>query len=239
MARLERPTSENSNPAYRFLEWKSNEKCFSYYDKEKKENVNVELPIKGLFLEHYHTVKGWHDKSESGIYSNEVYSIANEEISVKAFKGGEIASGIYKDIKERIKNSGGRYTRSIYLMDEDGHIFNLQLKGAAVGGIKKEKSIDKEDVPGYSDFYRENSHLLDNQWVEITEAKGGKSGSVKYSIPLFEVGEVIDRATDELANKAAKTLQEYIDGYRAKNIEVKEPVMAGDDEGGLIDELDL
>ena len=30
-----------SNPAKRFLEWKSNDKCFSYFDKEKKENVKV------------------------------------------------------------------------------------------------------------------------------------------------------------------------------------------------------
>lgn len=219
MARLERPTSESTNPAQKFLEWKSNDKQFVYYDKQKQENVPVELPFKCLFLEHYHTVKGWHDNSQSGIYSNEVFLISSEEINVKAFKGGEIATGIYKDIKDKIKNAGGHYTRSIYVMLEDGSIANLQLKGASVGGIKKEKSVSKEDVLGYSDFYKENHHLLDNQWMEITEAKEGKSGSVKYSIPFFQVGEVIDRKTDEMANKAAKTLQEYINGYMEKEPE--------------------
>ena len=92
MARLNRPTNETSNPVAKYLNWKSNDKCFSYYDKAKGENVKVELPIKFLFLEHYHTVKGWNDSSESGIYSNEVYSIGKEPLSVKAFKGGELGS---------------------------------------------------------------------------------------------------------------------------------------------------
>lgn len=213
MARLERPTNESSNPATKFLEWKSNDKCFQYYDKQAQQNVKVELPLKVLFLEHYHTVKGWHDSSESGIYANEVYSIGKEPLTVKAFKGGEIAEGLYKDIKDKVKNAGARYTRSIYVMLEDGTIGNIQLKGAAVGGIKKEKAVSKEDVKGYSDFYKDNSHLLDNQWIEINEAKEGKSGSVKYSIPFFELGETISREMDTKANYAASELQTYMNAY--------------------------
>lgn len=219
MARLKRPTSENSNPAQKFLEWKSNDKQFVYYDKDKQENIPVELPLKCLFLEHYHTVKGWHDPSQSGIYSNEVFLISSETMNVKAFKGGEIASGLYKDIKDKVQRAGAHYTRSIYVMLEDGSIANISLKGAAVGGIKKEKSVSKEDVQGYSDFYRSNNHLLDNQWMEITGFKEGKSGSVKYSIPLFEVGEVIDGKTNDLANEAAALLQEYMNGYMEKEPE--------------------
>ena len=95
MARLKRPTNQTSTPVTQYLNWKSNDKAFAYYDKEKGENVLVQLPLKFLFLEHYHTVKGWNDASESGIYSNEVYSIGKEELSVKAFKGGEIGNGLY------------------------------------------------------------------------------------------------------------------------------------------------
>lgn len=77
MSWLERPETKSSNPARKFLEWKSDDKCFSYYDKEKKENVKVELPLTFVILEHYHTVKGWNDKSESGIYANEVFGIGS------------------------------------------------------------------------------------------------------------------------------------------------------------------
>ena len=38
-------TEESKNPATQFLEWKSNDKCFSFYDKEKGENVKVQLPF--------------------------------------------------------------------------------------------------------------------------------------------------------------------------------------------------
>lgn len=213
MSRLERPTQESSNPAQRFLEWKSNEKTFSYYDKEKKENITVDLPFKFLFLEHYHTVKGWNDKSESAIYSNEVFSIGMSPLTVKSFKGGEIATGLYKDIKDRVKSAGGHYTRSIYGMLEDGSIINLQLKGSAVGGLKAEKSLDGKAKEGYSDFYNNNSNSTEQNWISVSGAAEGKSGSVKYSIPQFVIDGKITTATDKLANVAANTLGDYMKSY--------------------------
>ena len=51
MARLERPQTANANPSKKFLQWKSNEKHFSYWDKDKEENISLELPLKFLFLE--------------------------------------------------------------------------------------------------------------------------------------------------------------------------------------------
>ena len=207
MARLERP-KVSRNPATKFLEWKSNDKCFEFYDKEKGQKVKVELPLKFLFLEHYHTVKGWAKKNRSeenecAIYSNEVYSVQHEEISVKAFKAPkQIVSGFYKEIKDKIKDEGGVYYRSIYAMLEDGSIVNFQLKGCAVAS--------------YYNFYNPIKHLLDTQWVEINSAKDAKNGMVKYSIPIFTMGKVISGEIDQLANEAAKVLQEYMNEYMAK-----------------------
>lgn len=238
MSRLERPTTvnENPNPATKFLQWKSNDKCFEYYDKEAKEKVKVELPLKVLFLEHYHTVKGWSDSANSGIWSNEVYSIGREEIEVKNVNG-VICKGIYKDNKAIINNAGGNYYRSIYCMTPEGEIINLQLKGACIGGIKKEKSVSGEEILGWSTFYsgdkKKNikgvSYLLDNQWIEINGIEEGKSGSVKYSIPTFEVGKVITTKENDLANESASTLQTYMNNYFGKVEEVVEeiPQMAG------------
>lgn len=199
MARLNRPSSESSTPVTKYLSWKSNDKAFAYYDKQEKKNVVVELPIKFLFLEHYHTVKGWNDASESGIYSNEVYSIGKEPLTVKAFKGGEIGKGLYKEIKENVKNAGGVYHRSIYAMLPDGELINIQLKGS---GVK-----------AYSDFYNDNNHLLDNQWIEVDKAIDGKKGAVKFSTPNFKIGGTITKEEDKLANECANTLQTYMDSY--------------------------
>lgn len=216
MARLERPQTKSSNPAQIFLNWKSEEKCFSYYSKSQETNIKVELPLKFLFLEHYHTVKGWHDATQKGIVSNEVYAIGSEPLSVKTFGGLEIASGIYKEIKDKVKLSGGVYFRSVYVMLEDGTIANLQLKGAVVGGLSKESSLSKIEVNGYSEFYRQNNHLLDNQWVVIKSVADAKKGATKFSIPVFEVGDKITSKENEMANAAAKELQEYMNVYTGK-----------------------
>lgn len=203
MARLERPAQKSSNPTKKFLEWKSNDKCFSYYDKDKGEKVKVELPLKFMFLEHYHTVKGYSDSAETGIYSNEVYAVSTEELNVRLFNGGEIASGLYKDIKDQVARAGGKYHRSVYVVLEDGTLANIQLKGIGVSA--------------YSDFYKENSHLLDTKWVEIKSAKDGKKGSIKFSSPEFTIGESISKAEDKIAIEQANVLQSYMNEYMSSN----------------------
>jgi len=84
-----------------------------------------------LVLDELHTIKGWNDATSSAIYSNEVKWISKDELLVKPFKGNEIAKGLYKDIKEKVKAAGAHYVKSVYCMLEDGSIANLQLKGAA------------------------------------------------------------------------------------------------------------
>lgn len=252
MPRLKRPVIENTNPnpVTKFLQWKSNDKCFEYYDKEKKDKVKVELPLKVLFMEHYHTVKGWSDKAQSGIWSNEVYSTMKEELEVKNSEG-TIVKGIYSQNKEFIKNAGGVYHRSIYCMLPNGELINLQLKGASVGGINKESSLTEEYVCGWNTFHsgdkkrniKGKRHLLDNQWIEINDIKEGKKGAVKYCIPFFEVGKNITTKENELANECASKLQNYMDVYFGRNEENKEvveettqpePVLAGS-----LDDLDF
>ena len=245
MSRLKRPVQENENPnpATKFLQWKSNDQSFEFYNKEAGEKVKVQLPLKVLFLEHYHTVKGWSDSANSGIWANEVYSIGNEELEIKS-SNGTICKGVYKNNRTVIKNAGGVYHRSIYCMTPDGEIVNLQLKGAVIGGLDADTSVDGKTVNGWSDFYSGDkkkqikgvSHLLDNQWIEINEAKQGKKGAVKYTIPFFELGEIITREEDSLAALASEKLQEYMNKYfnKVEDIEVvAEEVVATGNINGL------
>lgn len=201
MSWLERPEKKSSNPATKFLEWKSNDKCFSYYDKEKQENVKVPLPLKFVILEHYHTIKGWNDASESGIYSNEVLYTGSEELEVKSFKGGLIVKGIYKDIKQKVNESGGKYHRSIYAVTNDLEIINISLKGAAVSE--------------YSKFIKENGdNFFTQNWVEITDVIDGKKGSIKFSSPVFKKSTPIKDASK--IKPFAETLQSYMNDYMPK-----------------------
>jgi hypothetical protein len=210
MSRLERPKGSSANPATKFLNYKSEKKHFEFWNKETEKNEILEAPLKFLFLEHYHTVKGWHDPTQKGIVSNEVYAIGSEPLNIRTFGGLELGTGLYKDIKDKVKLSGGVYHRSVYVMLEDGSIANLQLKGAVVGGLSKDNSTSKLDVDGYSEFYKKNNRLLDNQWFVVNSFADAKKGATKYSIPVFELGEHLTSIDNDNADLCAKTLQEFV-----------------------------
>jgi hypothetical protein len=191
-----------SNPAKRFLEWKSNDKCFSYYDKEKKENVSVALPFKFLVLDQLHTVSGWNDATSSGIYSNEVKFISKQVMTVKPFKGNEIAKGLYADIKEKLKNAGGHYVKSIYIMLEDGTLANIQLKGSA--------------VQQWGEFTNKSLSRLPEEWVVVDKAVEGKKGAVKFTTPGFTFGGSLSDKEAGQADLVFDELETYLKAYLIK-----------------------
>ena len=208
-------TEGTSNPSTKFLQWKSNDKCFAYYDKNKGENVLINLPFKFQFLEHFHTVKGWNDASESGIYSNEVKFISKEELKVKSFKGGDIAEGLYSEIRGKIRDAGGKYFRSVYVINENGEIINLQFKGAVVSA--------------YSDFMNEHENKVEGNWIVINEAEDKKKGATKYSVPIFEIGKAFSKSEMQLADDKYKDIVNYFDKY-TKDVEVEEPETVEEDD---------
>ena len=217
MSRKDEFKSVSSNPATKALEWKSDLKAFSFYDKEKGANVTVPLPFKFLVLKELHTVKGWHDKSQSGIYANEVEWIGKDPLTVKAFKGGVIAKGIYKEIKEVITAQGSHYSRSIYCMLSNGDIANIQLKGSS--------------VQAWGDFTLKSRARLSDEWVGVEAAEEMKKGKVDYSVPVFKYHQPISKEDDVKAEDNYKTLKDYFEGYLSDKVaEVAELV---EEEDGL------
>jgi len=197
MSWLERPEQKSSKPVSKFIEWSSNKKCFKYYDKEKKEDVFISLPLKFVILEHYHTVKGFNHPSDSGVYSNEVFFIRSEEMEVKAFKGGLLAKGLYKEIKHTVAEKGGHYCRSIYVVLATGELANISLKGSS--------------VREYSEFDKLHSNKWQNNWFSVTGAKEHKKGSVNYSTPIFEVADAIKDPSKIIPH--VEILQNYMRNY--------------------------
>ena len=191
-----------SNPATKFIDWKSNDKCFSYYDKETSSNIQIPLPFKFLVLDEMHCIKGWNDATQSAIFSNEVKFIGTETMVVKPFKGNEIAKGLYKDIKEKVKASGGHYVKSIYIMLEDGTLANLQLKGSS--------------VQAWGEFTQKTRSRLADEWIEVKTAKDGKKGAVKFSIPEFTFLRSINDDEANQADEVFNVLEAYLKTYLAK-----------------------
>ena len=208
-----------ANPATKFLQWKSNEKCFEFYDKEKQEKVSVPLPFKFLVLDEMHTVSGWNDASSSGIFSNEVKFISKEVMTVKPFKGNEIAKGLYKDIKEKIVSAGGHYVKSIYIMLEDGSLANLQLKGSA--------------VQKWGEFTQKTRNRLPDEWVQVTKAIEGKKGAVKFFTPDFSFERSISDTEAVQADEAFNILETYLKAYLVKAEPIVEEIPQDDPDDDL------
>ena len=191
-----------SNPATKFIEWKSNDKSFNYYDKESQKNVAIPLPFKFLTLDELHTIKGWNDASGSNIFSNEVKYISKDIMTVKPFKGNEIAKGIYKDIKDKIVAAGGHYTKSVYIMLEDGTMANLQLKGSA--------------VQAWGEFTQKTRSRLSDEWVSVKTAKDGKKGAVKFAVPEFTFDGSLNEEQNAQADEVFNQLESYLKTYLVK-----------------------
>ena len=206
----------SKNPATKFLDWKSDQKGFSYYDKGLGKNVEVPLPFKFVFLDELSTVKGWNDASSSGIFANEVKYLSKEPMTVKAFKGGEIAKGLYNEIKERVKNAGGHYSKSVYIMLEDGVLANIQLKGSA--------------TQQWGEFVKANRQSITRTWVNVKTATESKKGKVVFSVPNFTIGDDIEDLDALDADKKFDELESYLKTYLAKvdfvEIEVEAEVEA-------------
>ena len=214
MGFLKREVTTNVNPTSKFLEWKSNNKSFSFYNKELKQNEEVKLPITFMVLEEYHTIKGFSDADQTGIYSNEVLQIGSEELEVRTHKGRIIAKGKYKDIKGAVNAAGGNYHKSIYAVTNEWELINISFKGACVSE--------------WSKFVEKGSwKRLADEWVSIESANDHKKGMVKYSTPNFAFNISLSDSEYGMVKDKATQLQEYMNKYFNK---VEEIVVVAEEE---------
>lgn len=205
------------NPSTRYLKWASNDKTLSFYNKEAGENQTVKLPYNFVILAERHAVGGWDDKNGCNIYSNEVKYIGHEQLTVKSTKGGVIASGIYKENKLKIVESGGRYQKSVY-------VFNLETK--AVEKI----SLKGTAVQGFGDFLNEIKNKKLDYVISLVGSEDLKKGATKYSKPVFKLGDVISAELEGWVEKAYDEVDAYFGTQDSKEeapddiIEDDEPV---------------
>jgi len=217
MGFLNRPEQKSTNPTSKFMEWKSNNKSFSFYDIADKQNVEVKLPLTFLVLEEYHTIKGFSDSDQTGIYANEILQISAEEFEVKTFKGRVIAKGVYSDIKQVVNSAGGNYNKSIYAVTKEGDLINISFKGAAVSK--------------WSQFTEKGAwKRLKDEWVTIEDAEDHKKGMVAYATPNFKFNTSLTDYEFKIVETKANELESYMDGYLAKDeaTKVEEPALVED-----------
>ncbi len=199
--------NEVINPSKFFLEWKSEKKCFQYWDKDKEENVLISLPFKFLVVDTLSTIKGYSKTDESGFWSNEVRNLKTEMFTVKT-KKGECAKGLYENIMGVKDMKGSKYCQSVYIMMKQGtdtFIANIQMQGSALGQWiefhKKEKIYEGA--------------------IQVKTSIEGVNGTTTYNMPVFEKITTTPES-DEQAKKMDIELQEYLTAYFKRNNTVKE-----------------
>jgi len=208
------PTDGVTNPSRRWFEYAggSDGGVVRYYDKEAKKDVVVGEQFQFILLDELATVKGWHDASDSGIFANEVRDTKQDVMVVRSFKGGELASGVYSSIRDRIGAMGGHFVASCYIAfkDDDGKlaIGNLGFKGAALNAwVEFKKSAGtKKDDSGKS----VRAYYVDA--VKITGFEEGQKGRVVYRVPKFALTP-ISAESHKAAIDLDRELQSFLDDY--------------------------
>lgn len=192
-----------TNPAKPyFIEWKGSTGELQYFDRdkgEKGENVKIPLPFYFLPLDRLSTIKGFSDADQSGYWSNEIRNTKKEILTVRT-KKGIVASDLYENLAP-ILNQGASYCQSLYMLfmdtDKTWKIGNFQIHGSAIGEwitICKGKNIFKGAF-------------------SITGKTPMKKGATNYFVPIFSFTDKVSEATEALAMKNDKILQEYLNAY--------------------------
>lgn len=243
------------NPCKRFLSWKTIKKVkeidgekieipsggtFVYWDREEEKNIEIKLPLKFAIINASTiSIKGYDEKRKRGVYSNEV--ISKEDVITLRAKDEKLLSfklGEYKLNKDIIKSFGGRYTQSVYIavkVKSEWELWNLQLNGAPLTGGNDLKSKDPEDkFDGWFGFLKKLGNNKHKYFIEVEGSKIKKKGSNKYTIPEFQIGELIDEEEGEIFDEMDRELNEYLDYYLSKGKEESKisesKVLTDDDE---------
>jgi hypothetical protein len=205
------PIDGIKNPSTRWFEWAGGDDggFLKWYERETKETHKAVPPFTFLLLDELSTVKGFHEPSGSGIYANEVRDTRQEILVVKSHKGGEMASGLYADIKEKISAKGGGYHSSIYIAYRDGEelrIGNISLGGAALSSWMdfKKNAPTKKDANGKAI----KAYFVDA--VTVTGHSEAKKGKIVYRMPTFALKE-----TSSATNAQAMELDAELQGFFA------------------------
>lgn len=198
------PTDNAPHPCLRWIEWDGSNGGFRYYDKDQKVNVPLGDSLTFILLDQLATIKGWHDASDSGIFSNEIRDINQDALVVKAFKGGTLAEGPYKQIRDRIIAHGGHFTSNLYVaikVGEELGIASIQFKGAALSS--------------WMEFSKQNRASLYKKAIRCKGFDEGKKGKITYRTPIFGLADVSPE-TDAKAIECDKVLQEFLKSYFAR-----------------------
>lgn len=199
--------SSSDSPVVKYMEWSSDNKCLTWFNKEKADSSKgtkgekelIKNPFTFLVLDETHLIGGYSDSDRSSFWSNAVKDISKEELIVKTSKG-TVAKGLYADIKDNIKSKGAKYAKGIFIAYYEGNelvVGHIKLIGSGCGA--------------WMDFCTNNKGVYDNA-ITITGTLEASKGRTVYYTPVFQLKE-IKPETNAKAVELDKELQKYLSEY--------------------------
>jgi len=209
------PTVNAPHPCTKWFEWDGAEGGITYWDKDQKIRVEMPKDFTFIVLDRLGVVKGYHDRSKSGITSNEVRDSTKDPFVVRAFQGGEIARGLWKEIKTTVDAAGGGYAASIYLAYKNGDgklaIGNIYFRGAALNA--------------WVEFENKNRESIYKKAIQVVGMDKLKKGKVEYVVPKFAVRDISPESNAQ-AVELDKALQAHLAEYFKKRTTEQTPTPA-------------
>lgn len=192
------------NPAKARLEWRGDiEKgFFSFYVKDEG-NQKIET-LKFAVLAERHAVGGYSEKHGTGLFSNEIDNISEEELIVKKFFNGEqqeLFRGIYKETESDRAVHQASYQKVVYavILECDqiktGTIVRLVLSGCSASAWFNLSTEQKQGA------------------IVLSGTEQKKKGKNDYLEPVFDSVK-IERGSeeDDIAESAYDKVEAYING---------------------------
>jgi len=223
----------NASPIKRYLQFSGSTGQFSYYDKESKERVELdELEI--VVLDVRSSITGFNSDTSAQITSNLVAATGSEVLKVASWKDGkstDIAEGLYKEIKDKVKAVGGKFTANVICLcdvtGEGKEVCNLQFQGSSLNGwINFLDSLDRDGEYDNVITIKRGalSKLLKGKFVPVTDeeekeldAKLKKNPRaprpIWFYVLEFDTVEITDEQADE-AGEYDDELQAYFNGNK-------------------------
>lgn len=193
------------NPSTRYFEWSGGKKgggFLSYWNKDTKERIKVDLPFRFLVLDRVYQVGGGIGKGKDyqGFWSNAIRDSRKEPFIVKS-KNGVYAEGLWKEIKDKHTS----WVTGLYIAYHDDDK-NLQIGFLKLEGAANSSWIDfTNDVQ--REIYKGVFSITDSEFVD---------GEIEFYKPVYKWSDNITDETNESATQLdSDILQPYLKAYFA------------------------
>lgn len=231
MSRGNRGSAGSGSPIKKYLEFRAGEGVFTYYDKDSKENVEVESIKDAILIDYRVVVSGFDGDEKESYRSNSVAftDLAKVKLKVIAYKGKaqeEIANGTWKSIKKSLQEDYPKaaFTAQLILLADVGdgeEVIALNLSKSAFRAwmeLTNEESVAK--VYDYSLSFSAGStvrqgtnkgEIVELSEKEVAEIMKKRSRPIMWTLLNIE-HEDLTSEQEERADEADSIVSKYFSG---------------------------